>query len=71
MKLFLEIERNPTQEEEEKGIPLPFIRIEVASREEARTNTQILLPFIPGGKAYLHLCRHDEIPPGPCEREEL
>jgi len=71
MKFFLEIERSPTQEEEEKGIPLPFIRIEVVSFEEARSHVPSLLPLIPGGTAYLHECRHDETPQCPCERERL
>jgi len=71
MKLFLEIERNPTQEELEKMIPVPFIRIDIASKEEARTKALSLLPFIPGGEVYLHTCRHDETPQCPCEREKL
>jgi len=71
MRLFLEIDRPPTQEEWEKGIPVPFIRINIASKEEARSHVPSLLPLIPGGKAYLHECRHDETPRGPCERREL
>jgi len=71
MKLFLEIDRSPTPEEEEKRIPLPFIRIEVSSREEAQGHVPSLLPLIPGGTAYLHECRHDETPQCPCERERL
>jgi len=71
MKLFLEIERSPTQEEMERGIPVPFIRIEVVSFEEARSHVSFLLPLIPGGTAYLHECRHDETPQGPCERRGL
>jgi len=71
MKLFLEIERSPTQEEVKKGIPIPFIRILITSKEEARSHVPSLLPLIPGGTAYLHECRHDETPQCPCEREEL
>jgi len=71
MKLFLEIDRSPTQEEAEKGIPTPLIRIEVSSREEAHGHVPSLLPLIPGGTAYLHECRHDETPQCPCERERL
>jgi len=71
MKLFLEIERSPTQEELTKGIPVPFIRVQVSLEEEARTKALTLLPFIPGGTAYLHECWHDETPQCPCERREL
>jgi len=71
MKLFLEIERDPTKEEERKGIPLPMLRIEIGSEEEARDRAPALLPLIPGGKAFLHICRHDETPGGPCERKRI
>jgi len=71
MRLFLEIERIPTQEEIARGIPIPIIRIQVASEEEARRFAPALLAYIPGSEAYLHTCRHDEAPQGPCERKKL
>jgi len=71
MRLFLEIERIATEEEERKGIPIPFIRIAVTTEDEARSRMSTLLPLIPGGEAYLHSCCHDEVPPGPCERKKL
>jgi len=71
MKLFLEIEKPQTEEELERGIPQQMMRIEVSSESEATAKAKELLPLIPGAKAYLHICRHDESPPGTCERKEL
>jgi len=71
MRLFLEIERRPTEEEMSKGIPIPFARVPVSSEEEARGHIPVLLAYIAGGEAYLHICRHDETPQGPCEKKKL
>mgnify|MGYP000041112185 CR=1 FL=1 len=71
MKLFLELEKSRTEEEERKGVPQQFIRIEINSETEAIEKAKTLLPLIPGAKAYLHICRHDETPPRSCERKEL
>jgi len=62
MKLFLEIIKERTEEEETYGFPVQEIRYEVKDEEEAKKLYNILTKALnlEGWKAQLHYCYHDE-----------
>jgi len=62
MKLFLEIIKERTEEEEEFGFPAQEFRYEVKDEEEAKKLAEKLKEIMqePEWKYQLHYCYHDE-----------
>jgi hypothetical protein len=75
MKVFLEIFKEQTQEEIEKGVPQEFVRIEVDELSEEdiiKLKNQIVQALgFDKYKAQIHYCYNDEEPTKPCEIEEI
>lgn len=75
MKVFLEIIKEQTQEEIEKGVPAEQIIIDVSGKteEEIMEIKQSLINLLGWSnfKAFKHICHHDETEPKPCERLEV
>jgi hypothetical protein len=75
MKVFLEIFKEQSQEEIEKGIPQEFIRKEVdeLSDEDIISIKNQLVQALGWDryKAQIHYCYHDEEPTKHCEIEEI
>jgi hypothetical protein len=75
MKIFLEIFKEQSDEDIEKGIPQEFIRKEVdeLSEEDIISIKNQLVQVLGWDryKAQIHYCYHDEDANKPCEIEEI
>jgi len=71
MRIFLELEVPQNDAELERGIPLELLRLRLTDEAEVRAKAKELKSYFPDAVAYLHICRHDEDPPGSCERRRL
>jgi hypothetical protein len=75
MRIFLEIFKEQSDEEIEKGIPQEFIRKEVDELSEddiINLKNQIVQTLgWSKYKAQIHYCYHDEDSTKPCEIEEI
>jgi len=75
MRIFLEIFKEQTQEEMERGIPQEQIIIDVSDLDEeqivAKKNEIVSMVGWTKYKAQIHYCYHDESPTMPCEIREI
>jgi len=75
MKIFLEIFKEQTPEETERGIPREEIRLDVSDFSEeqiiSKKNEIVSMLGWTKYKAQVHYCYHDESPTMPCEIREI
>jgi|GEM_PF-4100602 len=75
MRIFLEIFKEQSSEEMEKGVPQEFIRKDVydLSKEEIINLKNQIVQALGWDKykAQIHYCYNDEEPTKPCEIEEI
>jgi len=75
MKIFLEIFKEQTGEEMERGIPQEQIRLDVSDLDEeqivAKKNEIVSSLGWTKYKAQIHYCYHDESERMPCEIREI
>jgi len=69
MRLYFEAYKEQSEEEIERGIPQPMLRIEIKSEEEAYELKEKFKDQF--DKFYIHYCYNDEIPPKPCKLKEI
>jgi len=73
MRKFIEIIKEQTEEQIENGEPQEMIRVEVGDETGSEILNRIAALRAGAGwtaaesVARLHVCRHDDTPPAPCE----
>ena len=74
MRRFIEIQKTQTEEQIERGEPQEQIRVAVPDEmsgeeilDRIATLREVTGLTAENSSARLHICRHDEVPPQPCE----